>query len=154
MENVRFFLAPPFSLFAFPLLINILPLRFFKDIFGIDPDSIWLGLCRNETEAKNHCRVFLEDYVEFSERPVLCPGLEETKLERSVKAAYTVRSLWKTFVLAANNNVLRDKKRDELSQASLWTLQFSDGDRGSGPVWEIFLRALSPFLFVCPFFIL
>ncbi|KAL8410445.1 hypothetical protein RB596_000215 [Gaeumannomyces avenae] len=145
MEDVRPHTLSSFSVtfilyfFCFYSLFNILPTRFFEGVFEIDPDEIWLDLCRDQDDAKNYCRVFLKDYVKYSERPVLCLGPEESKLERSVKAAYSVESLWRTLVLAANGTVLEEKRRADPDHASQWTLTCNYGKKspGTGPVWQI-----------------
>ncbi|KAL8285643.1 hypothetical protein RB600_009869 [Gaeumannomyces tritici] len=105
---------------------------------GSNPDDIWLGLCRSEKDAVTYCRLFLEDYVRYSERPVICLGPEETKLERSVKAAYSVESIWKTLVLAANDTVLAEKRRADPNNASQWTLRYPTKDSTRlDAVWQI-----------------
>ncbi|KAI6544139.1 hypothetical protein MCOR05_002642 [Pyricularia oryzae] len=117
---------------------------FFQEVYQIDPDQIWLDLCHRRSDAhvkaKDYCRLFLDDYVKYSDRPVVCLGPEETKLERAVTAAWSVESLWRTLVLAADNTVLRVKRRSDPDNDSKWKLQYTPGSnnlRGEGPVWEV-----------------
>ncbi|KAL8284679.1 hypothetical protein RB597_008484 [Gaeumannomyces tritici] len=103
-----------------------------------DPDGIWLGLCRNEPEAIRYCQTFLQHCVDDSLRPVVYIGPEETKLERSLKAAYSVESLWKTLVLSANDTVLAEKRRADPDHACQWTLSYPTKHSSQGTaVWQV-----------------
>ncbi|KAL8307040.1 hypothetical protein RB593_005776 [Gaeumannomyces tritici] len=111
----------------------------FFDILEVDPDRIWLDLCRGSSEAEDHCRTFLDDFVAYSERPCLDLGPEEYKMERSVKAAYSVESIWRILIRAADDTVLKEKRLADPDRKVMWTLQYITGEktRGKGPVANI-----------------
>jgi hypothetical protein len=59
---------------------------YFDQVLGLDPDSIWLDLCRNRDLAKDRCRAFLRRYVKDSVKWVPTLGQEEHEWERTVNS--------------------------------------------------------------------
>jgi hypothetical protein len=100
--------------------------RYFTDIVQIDPDSVWLDLCRGTEQAKNYCRVFLRSYVVDSERAFVTLGPEEYEFRRTVNSASSITQCWRELIAKADSTVLWDKRREDPEKFDLWRLRFLD----------------------------
>jgi len=103
----------------------------------IDGDKIWFDLCDDRDTAKDHCRTYLHDYVEYSVRSCAWLGPEEFRVVRTVNSASTVMALWKTLVLNADNTILMQKRREDPTNKNKWRLRWDAGKLTQGPVYEI-----------------
>ena len=89
--------------------------------------------------AQDHCKTFLESYVEYSERPFLVLGPHESEKRRTVNTAAAVQDVWRDLIAEAHGTMLRDKRQQDPENSTLWEVQFAGNSskRGSGPVFEI-----------------
>lgn len=122
--------------------------RFFHDVVhklqpDVDPDEIWLDLCRGglpACKATDYCKWFLEDYIAQSAREVWSDESDDMDIERSIKRNLSVSAIWRTLVTAVDNTILYRKRQTvDGEKAHRWTLMYSDSQkkRGSGPVADI-----------------
>ncbi|TLS22192.1 uncharacterized protein PpBr36_09678 [Pyricularia pennisetigena] len=121
---------------------------FFHDVVhklqpDVDPDEIWLDLCRGgltACKAMDYCKWFLEDYIAQSAREVWSDESDDMDIERSIKRNISVSAIWRTLVTAVDNTILYRKRQTvDGEEAHRWTLMYSDSQkkRGSGPVADI-----------------
>src|SRR5947207_12733359 len=105
----------------------------------VDPDKVWLELCRGDKLAQDRCKTFLDSYVENSKRYFLVLGPKERELRRTVTSAATVREVWRALIAEADRTVLRDKRQQDRDNSTMWELQFVDNTKryGKGPVFEV-----------------
>ena len=136
---------------------------YFKQVLSLDPDGVWLDLCRNHDLAKDRCRAFLRAYVKYSFQQVPILGPEEYEEKQTVTSANTLLNVWRCLIAQADATVLLDQRRKDPSNKDTWRLKFLDhtNRKGHGPVFEIskvgllyFLLPLSPLPFrqspTCP----
>lgn len=116
--------------------------------FFVDPDDVWLGLCRREDAAKKRCVAFLKYYVKKSrqEFPILVPleetgmeGTKETEWRQTVTSAHTLLNVWRCLVAEADCTLLLKKRQDDPANVHTWRLKFMDhtNAKGQGPVFEV-----------------
>ncbi|OCK91338.1 uncharacterized protein K441DRAFT_223485 [Cenococcum geophilum 1.58] len=112
---------------------------YFTDVIEIDPDRVWLDLCRGIEEAKDYCRAFLWSYVEDSGQKLVVLGPKEYEYRRTVNSASSVTQCWRELIAEADSTVLRKRRDEEPDKENLWRLKFLDhtNQRGRGPVFEI-----------------
>jgi hypothetical protein len=104
------------------MLLRLLS-RYFHEQ-GIDPDTIWMGLCEEKKEATVWTKVFFSDYVENSVRRVMVLGSEEYVEKRMLNSASTVLAMWRKLVKEADLTVLKAKRRQEPQAGEKWRLRF------------------------------
>ncbi len=100
-------------------------------------DQIWLGLCRDDLDAKAVIRSYLRDYVESSQtaRPTL--GEEEYEVVQTITCTRTAIDHWKNLVAEADNTVLRAMRRRDPNNHELWKLRWDRGEPKDRPVADI-----------------
>ncbi|KAF2473896.1 uncharacterized protein BDR25DRAFT_125887 [Lindgomyces ingoldianus] len=133
---------PPVGMLAQFILLTRCLCRYASEVLKINPDSVWLDLCRNSDEAKDYCRVFLRSYVVESVRPFPILGSQEYELRRTMTTASAVLQRWRDITAEADRTVLLEKRRKEKrceEKGPLWRLKFVDhaNKRGQGPIYEI-----------------
>jgi hypothetical protein len=99
--------------------------RYFHDR-GIDPDTIWIGLCEGNGTATAWSKAFFSDYVEQSVRRVMVLGPEEYEDKRMLNSASTVLAMWRKLVKEADLTVLEAKRKQEPRAGDKWRLRFHD----------------------------
>jgi hypothetical protein len=121
------------------LISDKLPCRYFKIVWDIHPDTIWLDLCLDPNEAKDYSRVFLRHYVENSKRKVLVLGPKESEERRALNSAASVLNCWRALIAKADSTVLLIKRREDPKNRYQWRLKFIDHSkqRGQGPIFEV-----------------
>jgi hypothetical protein len=98
-------------------------LRYFRDN-GINPDTIWTGLCEGDREATSWSMVFFLDYVEYSKRMVMVLGPQEYEKRRMVNSASTPLAMWRKLIKEADLIVLSAKRLEDPRNKEKWRLRF------------------------------
>ncbi len=98
-------------------------LRHFRDN-GIDPDTIWTGLCEGDREATSWPMAFFSDYVEYSKRMVMVLGPQEYEKRRMVNSASTPLAMWRKLIKEADLTVLSAKRLEDPGNKEKWRLRF------------------------------
>ncbi|KAI0517218.1 hypothetical protein F5B22DRAFT_134403 [Xylaria bambusicola] len=93
-------------------------------------------MCDDDDDAKEHCKIFLQWYVQTSGRYEACLGPEEYQWAREVGSAVTVLELWKNLVVEADLTILWKKRQEARKNRRHWMLAFVGGDK-TGPVAEV-----------------
>ncbi|KAF6821138.1 hypothetical protein CPLU01_12565 [Colletotrichum plurivorum] len=70
---------------------------FAKTDLGIDPDEIWLDLCRGKEGAIPYLQSFLKAYVDCSYEQRVCLGPEEYEYKRTVTTGVSMMEVWKNL---------------------------------------------------------
>lgn len=87
----------------------------------VDPEAVWLGMCDDDDDdAKEHCKIFLQWYVQTSGRYEACLGPEEYQWAREVGSAVTVLELWKNLVVEADLTILWKKRQEARKNRRHW----------------------------------
>ncbi|KAI1382568.1 uncharacterized protein F4822DRAFT_441804 [Hypoxylon trugodes] len=99
---------------------------YFRDVQGIDLDSIWISLCEGAGVTR-YIREFFAMYIENStfERP--CLGPEEYKTIRGIKSAVSIDGMWKDLIAKAEASVLNRKRREDPLNRNKWTIWIEEG---------------------------
>ncbi|KAK3896336.1 hypothetical protein C8A05DRAFT_40171, partial [Staphylotrichum tortipilum] len=110
---------------------------FVRTIKMRDFDQVWLGLCRDDPDAKAVIRSYFRDYIESSRvtRPVL--GDEEYEVVQTITCTRTPITHWKNLVAEADNTILRAMRREEPDNHELWKLRWDRGEPKDRPVADI-----------------
>lgn len=108
-------------------------------LLGIEPDSVWLDLCRRDDTTKRRCVAFLKAYVKDSVHEVPVLGPQETELRRTVTSAHSLLNVWRGLIAHADATVLLKKRQEDPANKNTWRLKFMDHTNrlGQGPVYEI-----------------
>ncbi|KAL6303822.1 hypothetical protein BKA93DRAFT_826249 [Sparassis latifolia] len=75
----------------------------------VDPNQVWVDLCRQDATAMQYCKTFLQIHVEtFIYQRVLlddADGREEIE-EWSIKSSRSLNTFWKSLIAAADDEIL------------------------------------------------
>ncbi|GBE88644.1 hypothetical protein SCP_1400490 [Sparassis crispa] len=75
----------------------------------VDPNQVWVDLCRQDATAMQYCKTFLQIHVETSvyQHVLLddADGREEIE-ERSIKSSRSLNTFWKSLIAAADDEIL------------------------------------------------
>ena len=125
---------------------------YFEKVLELDPDAIWLDLCRNRRLAKDRCRVFLRRFVTDLVQRVPTLGPEEYQLKRIVNSANTLLNVRRCLIAQADSTVLLAKRQEDPSNEDTWRLKFLDhtNRQGYGPIFEISKVGLPRSLYLQP----
>jgi len=75
----------------------------------VDPNQVWVDLCREDATAMQYCKTFLQIYVETSiyQRVLLDDADDREEVEeRSIKSSRSLNSFWKSLIAAADAEIL------------------------------------------------
>ncbi|THH17294.1 hypothetical protein EW146_g3486 [Bondarzewia mesenterica] len=75
----------------------------------VDPNQVWVDLCREDTTAMQYCKTFLQIYIETSIYQCIlldnADGREEVE-EQSIKSSRSLNTFWKLLIAAADDEIL------------------------------------------------